>query len=1523
MIIYHRDITLIFPSGTRCIVPSCGWSPDDTLTKASSIAPGQRWITVHPNGKHEKGVPVLIQETKRGSGVFHVVGGAGGKLNYLKLKGVRSHEEYKQQAAEKQKAKREEAKAQRDIEKKTGTYQSRQKVKQDIDRQRKQHEAGFIRQVGEAMQWKDLEPDIEALAHLSERARSKALDGHHRELLKRANKAVEAQRQRLLHDADARAEAIGEIPLESQSDISVSDLAPIPKKGGLGYAAEWKRRSEQSGLSEDELQQEAEKSANRDKDSQEISKKRKATAEAIAEEIKSIRRDEPEIAPIKLVEAKQAVELLKAQKLVKQIQKNAREANKDTDNSKEPKAYVLEVGSDGIDVAEDLENDLRTLKTTAFLSEIGKIGDDTEKSIGRHVGVGAYNAVNAVAIAAAGNSLIDRSVVDVLGISGAAQVVARRLHAGMTKDEMEDIQKALEEYHVDHYMKVSDSAVAQALEWQKVAEGIRLDDAVDGNDLAAAKELNAKRQDAIENSRRILGTTLGEMEANAAMIMAIKQGRQDRPFEVSLGDTPIEGAIRQARAIGLERGDYRVESIGGNTFLSVTPEGMDRLSRPVSRDDIEHVRTAMDIMEGRHDEEQWLPLGVANRPDLSAHVQPGVAPRLAEPFRAGDDIAQSIKDYIGGRTADGDTPADILADLLSLDILDKVDDRSQFFTELLKIAPMKDGEGKIQRAESHQKTFENLADDFVSSRYGQTRSALHRQSVPVDQVSVDALHRALSDTPEGVLAYTPVGDLGAKDQYALRSFFAREIAREDSNSASLRQELEEIESKEPEKESLSMFGDVSINPAWAAWRDERNKKAEELNRAGLNWGQYVKVMGSPAKAYAAVQDLVRSKIAKSFHDAHNALRPDSPTKLGRTVITGNLDHLDAIDPDAREKRLADHRQLIDSLRDRVAGRYSSGSVRDKIDAAREAQEAMRQSQMSLFATEQEPDSYTETPLAKDNRYTLGHAAERDIAGMISVVGRNFKPGQPVKLWQASMNGNYINQQRAVKLIDRNKRVVLAQGVGSGKTVIMLAGLTHAIEQGKAKRGIFVVPSIVQGQFAGEALRYLEPGKYKWHIEPGASREERIKGYKDQSNHFSVVTHQSFRDDMIYLAAQHAGVSENEMSHKVKSMDWKERKAWMREVMDASGIDHDYLAVDEGHDLLNRAGKEDSLMANVIDSVAHNTHYYVSASADPVKNDSSEIFDIMHKMDPERWHDKKAFLRKYGVDTPASKHELRRELARYFYPGRIDPGVKVKSNEISVQLNDHQKIAISEIDRAAAKARLTRMRGGLDVDAIKHLSPGSFDGVDTEKHKDIATALQENLGILKETAVRRAIDAHAHGAKLDALSKIAGERKGNPGVVFARSLQAVSQIAERLSKDGHRVVVLTGKNSAKEKAAIKAAFNPEMGDARADILVASDAGAVGMNAQRGQWLVQYDTSHTAKTHAQRNGRIHRLGQKKDIELIDLVANHATERRARKRLAEKYDLRGILTSPLEGLDDTGLASYLHRVRAEKEQKNGSLF
>lgn len=114
------------------------------LLLKSTIPAGARWITVHPNGdKEAKGQPVLIQPQADGSA--KVIGGAGGALNHLRIRAVRSEAEYKQEAEKRKAEKREQAKAQREEDKKRGLLESKQAARKAVKDQQVKAEQEFVR----------------------------------------------------------------------------------------------------------------------------------------------------------------------------------------------------------------------------------------------------------------------------------------------------------------------------------------------------------------------------------------------------------------------------------------------------------------------------------------------------------------------------------------------------------------------------------------------------------------------------------------------------------------------------------------------------------------------------------------------------------------------------------------------------------------------------------------------------------------------------------------------------------------------------------------------------------------------------------------------------------------------------------------------------------------------------------------------------------------------------------------------------------------------------------------------------------------------------------------------------------------------------------------------------------------------------------------------------------------------------------------------------------------------------------
>lgn len=1487
------------------------------------IPAGAHWITATPPG-HDKGHPILVMPQSDGS--LRVIGGAGGSLNHLKLRGVKQGEGYKDSIKQRQQERQQARKEQIAKDKELGIHGAKVAERGKLKGEMQQQRRDFVKTVSDLMGWQDTEFDESKHAGLSPEAVEKARKDHEKDLFRRAKQAVDMNRKNLAEDHDARAAAgLGELPMQAKDGdvISVADLSPMREtsKPSLGFAPNYGQRAAEAGLTPDAVEAAAatmspqpEKSATAPETGQKLSEK-------IAAELDQFKLTNPE-SPLPsakvLDDAKKAVALIKAQKKLRMAEQMARQASAELAAATvvESKAHILEVSDADIEEAarKQMEDDVRTVGAVGLLSEIDKMGG--EESLGGHVAAGAFNSMNAFATAVGGEPLIDRSVVDVLGVNAAAQVLARRIAKDYEAGDFDRIRQGVEDFHINSQQARQEQAVSEARELAKAAGEIELPEGATGFDLAHAQDLNHKRREAVNQAKRILGQATGELQANAALVMALKQGAA-QSVEVPMGKADAKSAITQLGALGLKPSDYSLEEVGGNLVATISADGMDKLAKPVDVDGMKQIRRNLDIISGKHDEEGWLPQGFANRPDLAMHVEPGVAPKLAEPFKPGEDLNQSLRDYIGGRMADGDSLHDIIADIQSQPFFEKAGHFQSYREALDAVAPLKGEDGKMRPVESLTERFQTYADDFVQSRYGQARQPIHKQSFEVGDKSVDALHRALSATPEGVAAFKPVGDLSPRDRNGLRKWWETNVAKQDAGADDLKAQLADHEKNEPEKESTDMFGETSVNPEWSDWQQKGGHLKSQISDKSLDWSRYVSIMGSPEAAISAVQDLVRSRVIKDFADNHNRLNADSPLKLGRTPIRGAVHHLDAVDPAAREARLEKQRALVDSLRERSGGKYASGSVVDKIGEQKEKQAAFEQSQMGFFSTDEMSDKI-ETPMGADERHSIGHAAEQKLAGMMSVVGQNFKPGQPTKLWAASMSGKYAAQQRTVKLMEANKRIVMGMGAGSGKTGMALGATAHLIKTGKIKRALHLVPSIVQDQYGGEALRYLEPGQFKWHCQPGASREERIAAYKDLSNHFTVMTHESFRSDMLHMGAQHAGITPEEMNERVAAMNPAERKEWARGVMDKEGIDFGATFVDEAHQIVNRAGKENSARANVIDAVTDNTPYMAYMSGDPVKNDVSEAHDVLAKMDRARYGDRAAFMRMYGGDTVAAKAAFKRELARYGISQTIAPDVKADYQDVDVPLSDSQHAALKELDGHAAKMRLARMGGKVDVEAAKSISPDAFSGAPEDQHEAIAKGIQDSLGIVKESAIKRIINAHPDGnAKVEKTLELAEKHKGQPGVVFAHNRVAVEQIIKALEAKGHRVASITGADSATDKAKKKALFQPESGDPQADIMVMSDAGAVGMNLQRASWLAQHDVPDTAMLHGQRSARIHRLGQKNNVSVYTLYGDHKSERRAKERLQKKYKLRELMLDPMDGLDDTGVAGFINKRLAEKNQ------
>lgn len=723
--------------------------------------------------------------------------------------------------------------------------------------------------------------------------------------------------------------------------------------------------------------------------------------------------------------------------------------------------------------------------------------------------------------------------------------------------------------------------------------------------------------------------------------------------------------------------------------------------------------------------------------------------------------------------------------------------------------------------------------------------------------------------------------------------------------------------------------DQGASDEWRAWKKRRSEamaqyRAEHSAATPPEWDTYVATHGGAHGAYRAVQDLVKGRLFEDFQGHYEALA-GTPLRRGITAIRGSDRHRVAFDPEWRDHVQRARSAAAASVHDRdAAGRFVEDQVRAKRDRLLQEQQARQERQTSAL---DQPAARPETP-GHGERAALGRNAEAAIADIVRSYADVVDPTQPFAARTASFSGaQHVKRQRAVKMIERQKKIGLFVGTGGGKTSIALAGLAHLRGQGKAKRGLYAVPSIVQGQFGSEALSFIDPKSMRWHARPGETREDRLKAMADPDRHAVVFTHQSLRDDVTHLVATHLGMPLKEVVTKMTGYDENDTKteAWTRDELDAkvrealaahgAGDLLDYLAVDEGDIALNRKGKRDSHMARVIDSLMRNSRHGAMMTGTPVKNDVSELYDQLAKVAHHKYHDgeggvsRAEFLRRYGNDPAEAGRALRAEISRYSYTAEVDHGLTPRYRSEVLPMTAAESSRAEQIESAYAAVEEARRRGEIDMDAARRLAPHTFDRSDD--HEATAAAIHAAAAPFREQAYNRVINIEP-GAKIERIRELAREYKASgrkEGVVFARNLESVDAIRSALEADGHRVMTLTGRDPSKVKAKKRADFD----DGRFDILVLSDAGASGANLQsRATWLVEHDQPQTYRTQKQRRARIVRGGQRfADPAIHALATDHPWEDQNRARLERKRALHEMLFEGQdETHDETGLAGRIRQ-------------
>jgi len=209
------------------------------------------------------------------------------------------------------------------------------------------------------------------------------------------------------------------------------------------------------------------------------------------------------------------------------------------------------------------------------------------------------------------------------------------------------------------------------------------------------------------------------------------------------------------------------------------------------------------------------------------------------------------------------------------------------------------------------------------------------------------------------------------------------------------------------------------------------------------------------------------------------------------------------------------------------------------------------------------------------------------------------------------------------------------------------------------------------------------------------------------------------------------------------------------------------------------------------------------------------------------------------------------------------------------------------------AALEDLLGGVEVDDLDDLTEEERWKVEDSLVERLTNAesieeLQAEVLAL-ERLVRRARAALSSGieAKLvrltDAILRDEGlAAHGEKLLIFTEAKDTLDFLVERLRAQGFTVAVIDGSLSMEQRRKQQEHFRGP-----AQIMVATEAGGESINLQFCNQMVNYDIPWNPNRLEQRMGRIHRIGQKNEVFIFNLVATDTREGAVLAALLNKMD------------------------------------
>jgi len=367
--------------------------------------------------------------------------------------------------------------------------------------------------------------------------------------------------------------------------------------------------------------------------------------------------------------------------------------------------------------------------------------------------------------------------------------------------------------------------------------------------------------------------------------------------------------------------------------------------------------------------------------------------------------------------------------------------------------------------------------------------------------------------------------------------------------------------------------------------------------------------------------------------------------------------------------------------------------------------------------------------------------------------------------------------------------------------------------------------------------------------------------------------------------------------------------------------YDMLIVDEAHKLKNKRTKNWEFINQI------KKKFTLLLTATPVQNDMTELYNLVTLLKPGQLGQYQNFQKEHmkGKRSPKNKEMLKKEIEKVMIRNkRSDEAIQIefpkrKVQTIPIELtNDERELyeAISNFVKGYYRQLKGDIQNMLALITLQREICSSRDAAFitlVNMFKKTGNNEQMKDEILKLVQIAKKVEVQSKAEKVIGLIKDINDKV----IIFTEYRATQEFLIDKLKQQNIIAVPYRGGFNRGKKD-----WMMELFQRKAQVMVATEAGGEGINLQFCNHVINYDMPWNPMRVEQRIGRVHRLGQTRDVHIYNLSTNNTIEEHILYLLHEKINMFenviGSLDVILEKLSIKDIESNIMNIIVNSENE-----